>query len=108
MQLINGLITAALFGASVYLVITINGIANASGAKGKKLLKSALLFMVLIPMVAGFLKGVLGLGNETAIGMYIYYFAYISSISGVFFLAKGLRRAIQEASDSKPAEADEA
>ncbi|MBQ26346.1 hypothetical protein [Alcanivorax sp.] len=108
MQLLNGLITGAMFAASAYLVITLNGIANTAGEKGKKLLKNALLFLVIIPMVAGFLKGVLGLGNETASGLYIGYFAYISGISGVFFLAKGLRQAILEASMPKNVETEEA
>ena len=87
-----------MYGVGAYFVITINGIANTSGQKGRWLLKSALLFLVLIPVVAGFLTGFLGIGNETTPGLYIGYFAYISGIAGVFLLAKGVRQAILEAS----------
>ena len=98
MQLFHGLVTGTMYGVGAYFVITINGIANRSGQKGRWLLKSALLFLVLIPVVAGFLTGFLGIGNETTPGLYIGYFAYISCIAGVFLLAKGVRQAILEAS----------
>ena len=53
-------------------------------------------------------RSVLGLGNETESGLYIGYFAYVSGIAGVFFLAKGLRQAILEASMPKNVETEEA
>ena len=67
MQLFHGLVTGAMYGLGAYFVNTINGIANASWQKGRRLLKSALLFLVLIPLVAGFLTGFRGIGNETAL-----------------------------------------
>jgi len=106
-QLFHGLVTGAMYGVGAYFVITINGIANTSGQKGRRLLKSALLFLVLIPVVAGFLTGLLGIGNDTTAGSYIGSFAYISGIAGVFLLAKGVRQAILEAAMQKELEAEE-
>jgi len=107
-QLLNGLITAALFGSVVYFLVTLNQIANMSGDAGKRTLKSALLFLVVIPSVAGFITGFYGMTNKTAVGLYIGYFAYISGIAGVFYLAKGLKQAFNEAAKVKERKAEEA
>lgn len=108
MQLLNGLITAALFGSVVYFLVTLNQIANMSGVTGRKTLKSALLFLIVIPAAAGFIAGFYGLNNKTAVGLYIGYFAYISGIAGVFYLAKGLKQAFNEAAKSKETKTEEA
>ncbi|MGM0564575.1 MAG: hypothetical protein ACQES2_09625 [Pseudomonadota bacterium] len=97
MQILNGIMYAAMFAGTAYFLLTVHTISQASSFKTKAFIMYAFLLLVAIPMTSGFLSGLLQPNPTSTLGYVLGYGSMASSSIGLYLLARGLKSAVIDA-----------